>query len=119
MHTVRLLGGQMGTALFTRFLNVQEKWHSNTIGQNVDAGNWLTTERLGSLTAAMGPSSGGLSDAQARSVGLLSAQVRAQAYTLASSDAFMLIAWAIVGYLFLLVFLHPSTINLREAGNAK
>lgn len=118
-HTVRLLGGQMGTALFTRFLNVQEKWHSNMLGQHVDAGNWLTTERLGSLAAAVAPSSAGLSDAQARSVGLLSAQVRAQAYTLASSDAFMLIAWAIVGYLFLLVFLRPSTINLRHAGNAK
>jgi DHA2 family multidrug resistance protein len=118
-HTVRLLGGQMGTALFTQFLNAQEKWHSNMIGQHVDAGNWLTTERLGSLAAAVAPSSAGQSDAQARSVGLLSAQVRAQAYTLASSDAFMLIACAIVGYLFLLVFLRPSTINLRHAGNAK
>jgi DHA2 family multidrug resistance protein len=119
MHTVRLLGGQMGTALFTRYLNVQEKWHSNTIGQHVDAGNWLTTERLGSLTAAVASSSAGLSDAQARSIDLVSAQVRAQAYTRASSDAFMLIAWAIVGYLFLLVFLRPTTINLRQTGNAK
>jgi len=118
-HTVRLLGGQMGTALFTRFLNVQEKWHSNMLGQHVDAGNWLTTERLGSLAAAVAPSSAGPGDAQARAAGLLSAQVRAQAYTLASSDAFMLIACAIVGYLFLLVFLRPSTINLRHAGNAK
>ena len=119
MHTMRLLGGQIGTVLFTRFLNVQEKWHSNLIGQNVDAGNWLTTERLGSLTAAVAPSSAGQSDAQALSIGLLNGQVRAQAYTLASSDAFLLIAWVVVAYLFLLVFLHPSTINLREAGNAK
>jgi len=118
-HTVRLLGGQMGTALFTRFLNVQEKWHSNMLGQHVDAGSWLTTERLGSLAAAVAPSSAGPGDAQARAAGLLSAQVRAQAYTLASSDAFMLITCAIVGYLLLLVFLRPSTINLRHAGNAK
>ena len=75
--------------------------------------------RLGALTAAMAPSSAGLADAQARSVGLLSAQVRAQAYTLASSDAFMLIAWAIVAYLILLVFMHPSRINLRQAGKAQ
>jgi DHA2 family multidrug resistance protein len=119
MHTVRLLGGQVGTAVFTRFLDVREKWHSNLLGQYVDAGNWQTTDRLNALTAALTPSSAGLSDAQARAVGLLSAQVRAQAYTLASSDAFMLIAWAIVGYLLLLVFLRPSTINLRKAGNAK
>ena len=119
MHTVRLLGGQIGGVLFARFLNVREQWHSNLLGQYVDAGNWLTTERLGALSAAVAPSSAGLSDAQARSVGLLSAQVRAQAYTLASSDAFMLIAWAIVGYLLLLVFLRPSTINLRQAGSAQ
>jgi DHA2 family multidrug resistance protein len=118
-HTVRLLAGQMGTALFTRFLNVQEKWHSNMIGQHVDVGSWLTTERLGSLASTVAPSSTGLGDAQARAAGLLSGQVRAQAYTLASSDAFMLIACAIVVYLLLLVFLRPSTINLRHAGNAK
>jgi DHA2 family multidrug resistance protein len=116
-HTVRLLGGQIGAAIFGRFLDVREKWHSNLLGRSVDPGNWLTVERLNGLGAALTPSSAG--DAQARSVGLLSAQVRAQAYTLASSDAFMLIAWAIVGYLVLLVFLSPSTINLREAGKAK
>jgi len=118
-HTVRLLGGQIGAVLFARFLNVREKWHSNLLGQNVDLGNWLTVERLNGLTSALTPSSAGASDAQARSVGLLSAQVRAQAYTLASSDAFMLIAWAIVGYLILLVFLRPSAINLRQAGKAQ
>ena len=119
MHTVRLLGGQIGTVIFTRFLDVREKWNSNLLGQYVDAGNWLAVERLNALGATLTPSSAGASDAQARSVGLLSAQVRAQAYTLASSDAFMLIAWAIVGYLVLLVFLRPSTINLRQAGKAK
>jgi len=86
------------------------------IGQFVDPGNWLTTERLGALTASMTPSSAGLIDAQARSVGLLNSQVRAQAYTLASSDAFLLIACVITGYLLLLVFVKPSTINLRQAG---
>jgi DHA2 family multidrug resistance protein len=118
-HTVRLLGGQIGAVIFARFLDVREKWHSNLLGQYVDAGNWLTVERLNALGAAITPSSAGASDAQARSAGLLSAQVRAQAYTLASSDAFMLIAWAIVGYLILLTFLRPSIINLRQAGNAK
>lgn len=119
LHTVRLLGGQIGAVIFARFLDVREKWHSNLLGQYVDPGNWLTVERLNALGAALTPSSVSVSDAQARSIGLLSAQVRAQAYTLASSDAFMLIAWAIIGYLVLLVFLRPSTINLRQAGKAK
>jgi DHA2 family multidrug resistance protein len=119
MHTMRLLGGQIGSVLLGRFLNDREKLHSNLLGQNVDAGGWLTTERLAALSAALAPSSAGLGEAQARSVGVLSAQVRAQAYTLAYSDAFMLIAWAIVGYLLLLVFLRPSTIDLRHAGKAQ
>jgi hypothetical protein len=38
---------------------------------------------------------------------------------LAASDAFMLIAWSIVAYLLLLVFLRRSTINLRQLGKAK
>jgi DHA2 family multidrug resistance protein len=119
IHSVRLLGGQIGAVIFAWFLDMREKWHSNLLGQYVDPGNWLTVERLNALGASLTPSSAGVSDAQARSVGLLSAQVRAQAYTLACSDAFMLIAWAIVGYLVLLVFLRPSTINLRQAGKAK
>ncbi len=119
MHTIRLMGGQFGAVFFARFLNIREQWHSNLLGRNLDAGNWITNERLGALAAAMTPSSAGAADAQARAVGILSSQVRAQAYTLASSDAFMLIAWAIAGYLMLLVFLRPSTINLRQAGKPK
>jgi DHA2 family multidrug resistance protein len=119
MHTMRLLGGQIGAVLLARFLTVREHFHSNILGQNVDAGNWMTTERLGALTAALGPSSSGGSEAQARSVGVLSAQIRAQSYTLACSDAFLLIAWSIAAYLLLLTFLRRSTIDLRHAGKAQ
>ena len=59
-----------------------------------------------------------LPDISAR-VGLLSAQVRAQANTMASSYAFLLIAWSIVAYLLLLVFLRPGTIDLRHAGKTQ
>jgi DHA2 family multidrug resistance protein len=89
------------------------------LGLSVDAGNWITTERLGGLGAAMGPLSSGAAEAQARSAALLAGQVKAQAFTLASSDAFLLIAWAIAGYLLLLVLLRPSTISLRGQGKPK
>jgi MFS transporter, DHA2 family, multidrug resistance protein len=79
----------------------------------------LTVQRLKGMSAALTPPSASASEAQARAVALLNSQVRAQAYTLASSDAFMLIAWAIVVYLVLLVFLRPSLINLRQAGKPK
>ena len=116
MHAVRLMGGEMGAVLLGRFITVREHLHSNLLGQHIDPGSWLTAERLGALTAGLAPSSAGQGDAQARAVGLLSAQVRTQAYTLAYSDVFLLIAWSIVAYLLLLVFLRRSTIDLREVG---
>ena len=119
MHAMRILGGEVGSVLLARFLTVREHVHSNLLGQNIDAGNWLASERLGSLAAALAPASPGIEEAQSRAVGVLSLQVRAQAFTMACSDAFGLIAWVIAAYLVLLVFLRPSTINLRQAGQAK
>ena len=119
MHTMRLLGGEIGAVALGRFLTVREQVHSNLLGQNVDAGNWLTGERLGGFAAALAPLSAGPADALARSGALLAGQVRAQAITMACSDAFLLIAWTIAGYLLLLGIMRPSTINIRQLGKAK
>ncbi len=119
MHTMRLLGGEIGAVIFGRFVAVREQLHSNLLGQHVDAGNWLTTERLGGLAAALAPSSAGSEEALARSAAILSGQVRAQALSIAYSDAFLLIAWTIAGYLLLLVLLRPSSIDLRHPEKAK
>jgi DHA2 family multidrug resistance protein len=89
------------------------------LGQHVDAGNWITEERLRSVALALAPFSAGSEEAQARSAAILGGQVRAQALSLAYSDAFRLIAWVIAGYLLLLVFLRPSTISLRPQEKPK
>ncbi len=114
MHTMRLMGGEIGAVIFSRFVTVREQLHSNLLGQHVDAGNWITDERLHGLAAALTPSSAGPEEALARSAAILGGQVRGQALTLAYSDAFRLIAWTIAGYLLLLVFLRPSTFSLRH-----
>jgi DHA2 family multidrug resistance protein len=119
MHTIRLLGGQIGSVALGRFITVREQFHSNLLGLNVDPGNWITAERLHGLAAALTPFSAGADEAQARSAALLAGQVRAQAFTLAYSDSFQLIAWTIAGYLLLLVFLRPSTISLRHPEKAQ
>ncbi len=119
MHTFRLLGGQVGAVALGRFITVREQFHSNLIGQSVDAGNWATLERLHGFSAALASSSTGSEEAQARSAALLAGQVKAQAFTLAYSDAFLLIAWAIAAYLTLLVFLRPSAISLRHPEKAE
>ncbi len=119
MHTMRLMGGQIGAVILGRFITVREQFHSNLMGLNVDPGNWITAERLHGLAAVLTPFFAGADDAQARSAALLAGQVKAQAFTLAYSDAFLLIAWAIAGYLLLLVFLRPSTISLRHPEKAQ
>jgi len=119
MHTFRLLGGQIGAVTIGRFITVREQFHSNSIGQNLDAGNWPTLDRLHGVASALAPSSTGSEEAQARSAALLAGQVKAQAFTLAYSDAFLLIAWVIAAYLILLVFLRPAAISLRHPEKAE
>jgi DHA2 family multidrug resistance protein len=118
MHTMRIMGGQIGAVTLGHFITVREEFHSNVLGQYVDAGSWQVAERLHGIAAALTPFSAGSEEALARSSALVSGQVRAQAFTLASSDAFTLIAWTIAAYLLLLVFLRPSTISLRHMEKA-
>src|SRR5262249_38883462 len=110
-------GGQIGAVTLGHFLSAREQFHSNVLGQYVDAGNWKTVERLHGLAAALTPSSAGPDEAQARAAVLLAGQVKAQAFSLAASDAFHLVAWVIAAYLVLVAFLRPSTLSLRNQEN--
>ena len=117
MHFVRILGGQIGVAVMTRFLSVREQFHSNLLGLHVQAGSWLTDERLRMLSAGLLPASTGPEEAQYRAVGILGQQVRAQAYTLATADGFVLIGWMVVAYLLLMLFLQPGKITYKDLRN--
>jgi len=117
-HTIRIFGGQVGVAALTRFLSVREKFHSNRLGLDVSIGSWITEERLRTLTGGLLPHSSGLDEAQARSLGLLSAQVRKQAATLSYLDGFVLLEWSIVLFLILAAFLKPFSANYRLLSKA-
>ena len=69
----------------------------------MQAGSWLTDERMRMLTAGLLPASAGPEEAQYRAVGILGQQVRAQAYTMAIADGFILIGWMVVAYLLLML----------------
>jgi DHA2 family multidrug resistance protein len=114
MHFVRIFGGQVGVAAMTRFMSLREQFHSNLLGLHVQAGSWLTEERLRMLTSGLLPASAGAEEAQERAVGLLNQQVRAQAYTLATADGFVLIAWTVVAYLLLMLLLRPGKISYKD-----
>jgi DHA2 family multidrug resistance protein len=117
MHFIRIFGGQVGVAVMTRFLTVREEYHSNLLGLHVDAGSWLTGERLRMLTGGLLPESAGFAEAQFRALDILGKQVRAQAYTLAVADGFVLIGWMVVAYLLLMLFLRPAKFSYLDLRN--
>jgi len=93
-QTVRLIGGQLGSASIGHFLSMREQFHSNILGLGVQLGSTATRQRLSSLSAAMDHHSAGANMAIGRAFGILDLQVRQQAFTLAIADSFRLIAWA-------------------------
>ena len=107
IHSIRLFGGELGSAFMQRFITVREQFHSNLIGLHVEVGNWLTDERLRLLTGGVSANSTGVDEAQTRSAALLAGQVRQQAYALAYTDGFMIIAWVCVGIIVLIACLKP------------
>jgi DHA2 family multidrug resistance protein len=119
MHFVRIFGGQIGVAIMTRFISVREKFHSNLLGLHVQAGAWLTDERVRMLGGGLSPGSTGFEEAQHRAVGVLSQQVRAQAYTMAISDGFILVGWVVVAYLLLMLFLRPGKFSYKDLRSMK
>lgn len=114
MHFVRIFGGGVGAAVMTRFLSVREKFHSNTLGLSVQFGSWLTSERLRMLSGGVLPGSTGPDESQARAVALLNQQVHAQAYTQAIADGFVLLAWTVLGFLLVMLFLRPGKISYKD-----
>jgi DHA2 family multidrug resistance protein len=95
-------------AAMTHFLSVREKFHSNML---VQMNELLTDKRVHMLTAGTLPHSTGPEEAQHRAVAILSQQVRGQAYTLATSDGFILIAWVVLAYLLLMLVMRPGKIT--------
>ena len=113
-HTIRLFGGQLGVAFMTHFIAVREQLHSNLLGLHVQQGNWINDAAVKQLTAGLYAKSSGLPAATGRAIGLISARVRLQAYTLTFVDGFHLVAWACVAALLLIALLRKSPLNYRE-----
>ena len=93
-QTVRLFGGQLGSAFMVHFLSVREQFHSNILGLGVQLGEPATQRRLFLLSGAMVPRSTGANMAIGRGLEILNLQVRQQAFTLAITDSFRLVAWS-------------------------
>jgi MFS transporter, DHA2 family, multidrug resistance protein len=110
IHSVRLFGGEVSTALMQRLVSLREQFHSNMIGLHIDAGNWLTSERVTGLARVLFPDSAGSEEAQGRAALILAGQVKVQAYTLAYSDAYLAIALVAAIAIILIALMKPMKI---------
>jgi DHA2 family multidrug resistance protein len=95
-QTVRLLGGQIGSALMLHFIPIREQFHSNILGLGVHLGETATRHRLLGLGGAMSQHTTDKAAASGRAGEILGLQLRQQAFTLAITDSFTLVAWAAV-----------------------
>lgn len=113
-QTVRLFGGQLGVAFMQHFLSVREQFHSNILGLSIQLGEATTNQRLLGLTAGMLSHSPGVTTATGRAGEILGLQVRQQAFTLAITDCFMLVAYSVVCCLIIIACMAPVPTQYRQ-----
>jgi DHA2 family multidrug resistance protein len=112
-QVVRLIGGEMGAVFMGHFIAIREEFHSNKLGLNVQLGNLLTDHRLFGLGHAFAPHSTGPT-AVARAAEVIALQVRQQAFTLAVSDSFLLLAANCVACLVVVAFMSRVPTQYRQ-----
>jgi DHA2 family multidrug resistance protein len=112
-QTVRLFGGELGGVFMGHFIAVREEFHSNMLGLNVQLGSVLTGRRLFGLGHAFAPHSTGPT-AVGRAAEVLGLQVRQQAFTLAISDSFFLLAACCVACLVLVALMSKVPTQYRH-----
>ena len=103
-QVIRLFGGEMGGVFMGHFIAIREEFHSNILGLNVRLGNGSTDHRLLGLQHGFASHTIGLT-AVGRAAEVLGLQVRQQAFTLAISDSFLLVAACCVACLVVVAFM--------------
>ena len=113
-HTIRLFGGQIGAVFMGHFIAQREKLHSNLLGLHVERGNWITDGSIRHMAQGLFSKSYGLDEATGRAIGVMSQQLKLQAYTLTFIDAFHLLAWSCVAALLLVALLKKSPMGYGD-----
>ena len=114
LQTGRLFGAQLGSAFVQTFVRVREQTYSNLIGLHVNAGSFLTDQRLEYYAKIVGGRSIGDPEASARATALLARAVQNQAYVLAYIDGFMVLGFAVIGALLLMLLLRDPPAHLEQ-----
>jgi MFS transporter, DHA2 family, multidrug resistance protein len=116
-QVIRLFGGEMGSTFMGHFIALREQFHSNMLGLHVQMENGLTDSRILGLQHALASHSTGLT-AAGRAAEVLGLQVRQQAFTLAISDSFLLLAACCVACLVVVAFMSTVPTQYRQVAAA-
>ena len=114
LQTGRLFGAQLGSAFIQTFVRVREQTYSNLIGLHVNAGSFLTDQRLEYYAKIVRGRSIGDRKASARATALLARAVQNQAYVLAYIDGFMVLGFAVIGGLLLMLLVRDPPAHLEQ-----
>jgi DHA2 family multidrug resistance protein len=113
-QTIRLLGGEIGSTFMQFFLQRREQFHSNILGLHVQAGSTETNQRLLGLTAGMRAKASSPDEATGRAIDLLGLTIRKQAFTLAVTDCFLLLACAALVCLIVISCIGPHKLQYKN-----
>ncbi len=113
-HTVRIMGGQIGTMLMIHLLSERTKFHANILGQQTGLARLPVADFLHNTSSALTLATGNSSQAAGLTGYFLGLGVRQQASTLSFADAFMMLAWASIVALILIVFVRLSIRTFKE-----
>jgi MFS transporter, DHA2 family, multidrug resistance protein len=95
-QAVCLFGRQIGSALLLYFIPIREQFHSSVLGLGVQLGESAPRHRLLGLGAAVAQHTTDKAAASGRAGEILGFQLCQQAFTLAITNRFTLVAWAAV-----------------------
>jgi DHA2 family multidrug resistance protein len=113
-HTVRIMGGQIGTVLMLHLLSERTKFHANVLGQETAINRLPVLQFLHGSAAALSSATANSSQTTGWTGYLLGSVVRQQASTLAFADAFTVIAWASIAVLAAIAFVRLAIPNFKE-----
>jgi DHA2 family multidrug resistance protein len=99
------------------FIAIREQFHSNMLGLNVRLASGIADHRLLGFEHAFTPRSNSLS-AAGQAAEVLGLQIRQQAFTLAISDSFLLLAASCVGCLLTVALMCKVPTQYREVTSA-
>jgi DHA2 family multidrug resistance protein len=103
----------MGAAFMGHFIAIREQFHSNVLGLSIRLESSITDSRLLGFQHVFAPHSTGLT-AIGRAAEVLALQIRQQAFTLAISDSFLLLAACCVACLVLIAFMSRVPTQYRQ-----